>query len=256
MCASHTFSANVPDMIPPPERPNRPRYLRLSPRDASIGTWTTLAESACWTRPLRSSAHSRPARQLSRSWWQQPTSRVRPRNGEPVRGRTREVGCCHQLRESCRAGLECAEDRSGLVQHADSARVVHVPILASRGLRRKYLGRFGRSGGGIMSGTLAEKVWDAHIVRRGTDGAPDLLYIDLHLVHEVTSPQAFEGLRLAGRRVRRPDLTIATEDHNTPTLDIDRPIADVTSRTQIQTLRDNAAEFGVRLHSLGDADQG
>ncbi|UNX53878.1 3-isopropylmalate dehydratase large subunit [Georgenia sp. TF02-10] len=107
-----------------------------------------------------------------------------------------------------------------------------------------------------MSGTLAEKVWDAHVVRRGTDGAPDLLYIDLHLVHEVTSPQAFEGLRLAGRQVRRPDLTIATEDHNTPTLDIDRPIADPTSRTQIETLRRNAAEFGVRLHSLGDADQG
>ncbi|GAA3806577.1 3-isopropylmalate dehydratase large subunit [Cellulomonas soli] len=107
-----------------------------------------------------------------------------------------------------------------------------------------------------MAGTLAEKVWDAHVVRRGTDGAPDLLYIDLHLVHEVTSPQAFEGLRLAGRPVRRPDLTIATEDHNTPTLDIDRPIADLTSRTQIDTLRSNAAEFGVRIHSLGDADQG
>jgi 3-isopropylmalate/(R)-2-methylmalate dehydratase large subunit len=107
-----------------------------------------------------------------------------------------------------------------------------------------------------MSGTLAEKVWDAHVVRKGTDGAPDLLYIDLHLVHEVTSPQAFEGLRLAGRQVRRPDLTIATEDHNTPTLDIDRPIADTTSRTQIQTLRNNAEEFGIRLHSLGDADQG
>jgi 3-isopropylmalate/(R)-2-methylmalate dehydratase large subunit len=107
-----------------------------------------------------------------------------------------------------------------------------------------------------MAGTLAEKVWDAHLVRRGSGGAPDLLYIDLHLVHEVTSPQAFEGLRLAGRRVRRPDLTIATEDHNTPTLDIDRPIADLTSRTQIQTLRTNAAEFGIRLHSLGDADQG
>ncbi len=107
-----------------------------------------------------------------------------------------------------------------------------------------------------MAGTLAEKVWDAHIVRRGTEGAPDLLYIDLHLVHEVTSPQAFEGLRLAGRPVRRPDLTIATEDHNTPTLDIDRPIADTTSRTQIQTLRNNAVEFGIRLHSLGDADQG
>jgi 3-isopropylmalate/(R)-2-methylmalate dehydratase large subunit len=107
-----------------------------------------------------------------------------------------------------------------------------------------------------MAGTLAEKVWDAHVVRRGTDGAPDLLFIDLHLVHEVTSPQAFEGLRLAGRPVRRPDLTIATEDHNTPTLDIDRPIADTTSRTQIETLRNNAREFGVRIHSLGDADQG
>jgi hypothetical protein len=107
-----------------------------------------------------------------------------------------------------------------------------------------------------MPGTLAEKVWDAHIVRRGTDGAPDLLYIDLHLIHEVTSPQAFEGLRMTGRKVRRPDLTIATEDHNTPTLDIDLPIADVVSRTQIETLRANAAEFGVRLHSLGDADQG
>jgi 3-isopropylmalate/(R)-2-methylmalate dehydratase large subunit len=107
-----------------------------------------------------------------------------------------------------------------------------------------------------MAGTLAEKVWDAHLVRRGTDGVPDLLYIDLHLIHEVTSPQAFEGLRLAGRRVRRPDLTLATEDHNTPTLDIDLPIADLTSRTQIDTLRANAVEFGVRLHSLGDADQG
>src|SRR5690554_2871514 len=107
-----------------------------------------------------------------------------------------------------------------------------------------------------MAGTLAEKVWEAHLVRQGEDGAPDLLFIDLHLVHEVTSPQAFEGLRLAGRTVRRPDLTIATEDHNTPTLDIDRPIADTTSRTQIQTLRDNAKEFGIRLHSLGDADQG
>jgi 3-isopropylmalate/(R)-2-methylmalate dehydratase large subunit len=107
-----------------------------------------------------------------------------------------------------------------------------------------------------MGRTLAEKVWDAHVVREGTDGAPDLLYIDLHLVHEVTSPQAFDGLRLAGRPVRRPDLTIATEDHNTPTVDIDKPIADATSRTQIETLRANAAEFGIRLHSLGDADQG
>ncbi|WP_258064716.1 aconitase family protein, partial [Arthrobacter sp. ZGTC131] len=91
---------------------------------------------------------------------------------------------------------------------------------------------------------------------KGEDGAPDLLYIDLHLIHEVTSPQAFEGLRLAGRKLRRPDLTIATEDHNTPTLDIDKPIADPISRTQIETLRANCAEFGVRLHPLGDAEQG
>ncbi|MBI5161146.1 MAG: 3-isopropylmalate dehydratase large subunit [Micrococcales bacterium] len=104
--------------------------------------------------------------------------------------------------------------------------------------------------------TLAEKVWDAHVVARGEDGQPDLLYIDLHLVHEVTSPQAFDGLRAEGRPVRRPDLTIATEDHNTPTLDIDQPILDLTSRTQIETLRRNAAEFGIRLHSLGDAEQG
>ena len=104
--------------------------------------------------------------------------------------------------------------------------------------------------------TLAEKVWRDHLVVKGTDGAPDLLYIDLHLLHEVTSPQAFDGLRMAGRPVRRPDLTIATEDHNTPTWDIDKPIADVTSRTQIEALRKNAAEFGVRIHSLGDAEQG
>ena len=107
-----------------------------------------------------------------------------------------------------------------------------------------------------MGRTLAEKVWDAHVVRRGTDGEPDLLYIDLHLIHEVTSPQAFDGLRLAGRPLRRPDLTIATEDHNTPTQNIDQPIADPVSRTQIETLRRNCEEFGVRLHSLGDVEQG
>jgi 3-isopropylmalate/(R)-2-methylmalate dehydratase large subunit len=104
--------------------------------------------------------------------------------------------------------------------------------------------------------TLAEKVWDAHVVRHGNGGEPDLLYIDLHLLHEVTSPQAFDGLRLSGRPVRRADLTIATEDHNTPTTDIEKPIADPVSRAQIETLRRNAAEFGVRLHSLGDAEQG
>lgn len=104
--------------------------------------------------------------------------------------------------------------------------------------------------------TLAEKVWDAHTVVKGDGGKPDLLYIDLHLVHEVTSPQAFEGLRLENRPLRRLDLTIATEDHNTPTEDIFSTIADITSRTQIETLRKNAAEFGVRIHSLGDMEQG
>ncbi|AQP46705.1 3-isopropylmalate dehydratase large subunit [Tessaracoccus aquimaris] len=106
-----------------------------------------------------------------------------------------------------------------------------------------------------MGKTLSEKVWDAHVVR-SAEGEPDLLYIDLHLVHEVTSPQAFEGLRLAGRPVRRPDLTLATEDHNTPTLNILAPIADPVSKKQVDTLRQNAKDFGVRIHSLGDKDQG
>ncbi|GAA2115906.1 3-isopropylmalate dehydratase large subunit [Nocardioides bigeumensis] len=106
-----------------------------------------------------------------------------------------------------------------------------------------------------MGKTLSEKVWDEHVVR-SKDGEPDLLYIDLHLIHEVTSPQAFDGLRLAGRTVRRPDLTLATEDHNVPTVDQDKPIADLVSRTQVETLRRNAQEFGVRLHPLGDIEQG
>src|SRR5690606_17194971 len=97
--------------------------------------------------------------------------------------------------------------------------------------------------GPLMGKTLSEKIWDDHVVRSKA-GEPDLLYIDLHLVHEVTSPQAFDGLRQAGRAVRRPDLTLATEDHNTPTLNIDQPIADPVSRTQVDTLRKNAEEFG------------
>jgi 3-isopropylmalate/(R)-2-methylmalate dehydratase large subunit len=119
----------------------------------------------------------------------------------------------------------------------------------------------GNSRGETVGRTLAEKVWDQHVVRPGgtgdgADAAPDLLYIDLHLVHEVTSPQAFDGLRLAGRPVRRPDLTIATEDHNVPTIDILQPIADATSATQVATLRRNVEEFGVRLFSIGDLNQG
>ncbi len=106
-----------------------------------------------------------------------------------------------------------------------------------------------------MGQTLSDKVWERHVVRTA-DGEPDLLYIDLHLVHEVTSPQAFDGLRLAGRSVRRPDLTIGTEDHNTPTLNINLPIADPVSKLQVDTLRQNAKDFGIRLHSLGDKDQG
>ncbi len=106
-----------------------------------------------------------------------------------------------------------------------------------------------------MAATLSAKLWERHVVRRA-EGEPDLLYVDLHLIHEVTTPQAFESLRLSGRRVRRPDLTLATMDHNTPTIDIDKPIADPTSAAQIQALRDNCREFGIRLLPLGHPDQG
>ena len=107
-----------------------------------------------------------------------------------------------------------------------------------------------------LAQTLSEKVWDRHVVHAGNDDEPDLLYIDLHLVHEVTSPQAFEGLRLAGRGVRRPDLTLATMDHNVPTVDIDLPIADPVSRRQIEVLAENCREFGIRLYPMGHRNQG
>src|SRR3954452_19980180 len=109
-----------------------------------------------------------------------------------------------------------------------------------------------------MGRTLAEKVWDEHLVRTAPPGSgePDLLYIDLHLIHEVTSPQAFDGLRLAGRGVRRPDPTLAPADHHVPTLHSPQPIKDPVSRLQVETLRTNAEEFGVRLHPLGDREQG
>ncbi len=103
--------------------------------------------------------------------------------------------------------------------------------------------------------TLSQKVWDDHLVRR-EDGQPDLLYVDLHLVHEVTSPQAFDGLRQNGRGVRRPDLTVATEDHNVPTENIDQPIADEISAKQVEVLRANAAEFGITHYPMGHANQG
>src|SRR5579862_3618952 len=116
-----------------------------------------------------------------------------------------------------------------------------------------------------MGRTLAQKIWDSHVVR-SADGEPDLLYIDLHLVHEVTSPQAFDGLRLAGRRVRRPDLTVATEDHNVPTAGVTgpglplrgpgSPVTDPVSQIQVEALRKNCAEFGITLKPMGDAGQG
>src|ERR1700740_1651095 len=108
--------------------------------------------------------------------------------------------------------------------------------------------------------TMAEKVWDDHVVApgggTGDSREPDLIYIDLHLVHEVTSPQAFDGLRLSGRGVRRPDLTVATEDHNVPTADIDQPIADPISARQVEVLRENTAEFGIVNYPMGDRGQG
>jgi 3-isopropylmalate/(R)-2-methylmalate dehydratase large subunit len=140
--------------------------------------------------------------------------------------------------------------------------MTHVPIRSATGSPPQRIEEENRMAAQTieMPRTLAEKVWDSHVVVRGEgDGSartPDLIYIDLHLVHEVTSPQAFDGLRLAGRRVRRPDLTIATEDHNVPTIDIDEPIVDPVSRTQVETLRRNCTEFGIRLHPMGDPDQG
>ncbi len=103
--------------------------------------------------------------------------------------------------------------------------------------------------------TLAEKVWDAHVVSSSMD-EPDLLFIDLHLVHEVTSPQAFDGLRMSGRKVHRPDLTFATADHNVPTQDIDKPVADPISAKQLDVLKTNCEEFGITLYPMGHADQG
>ena len=103
--------------------------------------------------------------------------------------------------------------------------------------------------------TLTEKIWDAHVVYSQA-GEPDLLFIDLHLIHEVTSPQAFDGLRLAGRTVRRPDLTVATADHNVPTTDIDKPVADPISAKQLEVLNENCAEFGITCYPMGSPNQG
>ncbi|WP_328620083.1 3-isopropylmalate dehydratase large subunit [Streptomyces sp. NBC_00354] len=107
-----------------------------------------------------------------------------------------------------------------------------------------------------MGSTLANKIWDEHTVRRGDGREDDLVFIDLHLLHEVNTPQAFDDLRASGRRVRRPDLTVATEDHNTPTLSLNRMISDAAGRRQSMLIRQNCAEFGIPLHRLGDPGQG
>src|ERR1700740_3034952 len=104
-----------------------------------------------------------------------------------------------------------------------------------------------------MQRTLAEKIWEQHVVHRA-EGEPDLLYVDLHLVHEVTSPQAFDGLRLAGRGVRRPDLSLATMDPNVPT--DDGPITDPLAKAQLDALRRNCEEFGVPLYATGSGREG
>ena len=169
---------------------------------------------------------------------------------EAVRGGAGQAGAGAQLGQPARLRGRRAQHPHGFVEYADAARLSHEAILTSRILRCRGDGQWYRAT------TLAEKVWDQHLVRKGEGQEPDLLYIDLHLVHEVTSPQAFDGLRLAGRPVRRPDLTVATEDHNVPTLDVLAPIADPVSRTQVETLRRNCAEFGVPLYPMNHAEQG
>ncbi len=188
--------------------------------------------------------------------------------GQAMRGGARQTGALAQFGQTARRLGDRVQYAHRFVEHADTAILSHREILASRIVRwqrdrpRQPCG----SPEGLKNvmtdkpRTMAEKVWADHVVVGGSgEGAarePDLIYIDLHLVHEVTSPQAFDGLRLAGRPVRRPDLTIATEDHNVPTIDIDKPIADPISRTQVETLRRNCEEFGIRLHPMGDVEQG
>ena len=161
-------------------------------------------------------------------------------HGQSMCRGTGQSGAGHELRERRWSGGQGIKYANRFVQDANSAIVFHDVKLPSQGVR--------------MARTLADKVWDTHVVG-STDGT-DLLYIDLHLVHEVTSPQAFDGLRLTKRKLRRPDLTLATEDHNVPTTDTLVPIADPVSRTQVETLRKNCAEFGVRLYPMNDPGQG
>ena len=138
--------------------------------------------------------------------------------------------------------LQGVEDGNRLVDHADSGYPSHMAGNVSQNVR--------------SGKTLSQKVWDQHVVHAGTGDEPDLLYIDLHLIHEVTTPQAFDGLRLAGRTVRRPDLTLATADHNTPTVGLDLPLTDPVSARQLQALTDNCAQYGITFHPMGSPGQG
>ena len=167
-------------------------------------------------------------------------------DGEAMGRRTRQPGGRDELGQRLGPGHQAVDDVDRLVEHPDAAYTAfHVTRLASQ-----YVGEQS-----MAPQTLSEKVWDRHLVH-SAPGEPDLLYIDLHLVHEVTSPQAFDGLRIAGRGVRRPELTICTEDHNVPTENIDQPIADPISAKQLETLRANAAEFGLVNYPMGDPGQG
>ncbi len=170
------------------------------------------------------------------------------RGGQAMRGRAREAGRRLQLAQRAGGGGDGLHHQHGLVEHADARYAVHIARSLSHMLGCQQ-------GVVTMGKTLPEKVWERHLVHSAPN-EPDLLYIDLHLVHEVTSPQAFDGLRLTGRTVRRPELTIATEDHNVPTEHIDQPIADPISAKQIDTLRANTAEFGITNFPMGDPNQG
>src|SRR5581483_9886301 len=163
--------------------------------------------------------------------------------GQPVGGRPRQAGGLDQFRQGQRPRLEGVEYGDGLVEYADAAYTVHNTRLSSQNVRCK------------MPQTLSQKVWENHVVHRA-EGEPDLLYIDLHLVHEVTSPQAFDCLPMNGPAVRRPDLTVATMDHNVPTIGLDKPLEDPISAKQMEVLRANCEEFGIRLYPMGDPGQG
>ena len=179
------------------------------------------------------------------------------RHRQPVGRGAAETGRLRELRQCELVVGDGVQHEERLVEDADAAYswFHHVRIISHYMRQRSTIPC--TPGGSVSESpsTLAEKVWDRHVVR-SADGEPDLLYIDMHLVHEVTSPQAFDGLRMNDRGVRRPELTVATEDHNVPTADIDQPIADPVSRAQIEHLRSNTAEFKVVNHPMGSPGQG